>query len=270
MRFIVLLLGTIVATDAAAQASDYTRVFIPLRLVELPGAFGTRWSTDLAIWNQSDRPAAVFSQLCIWTCQCGPQAGCVPRIEVLPGRQYPEELVSGNDEAGFVPGLFIHVESAVADRVAFNLRLFEESQRDTEFGIEVPVVRERDFLTLETWLVNIPVGDSSRAHLRIYGLESPSGTAVVRVRIYPDDADGPSYDETVVIPVADFELTIPKPGDFNAIVPGYLAMLLTDEMTADADVVRIAIEPVTAELRFWAMASVTSNTTQNVTLVTPQ
>lgn len=62
---------------------------------------------------------------------------------------------------------------------------------------------------------------------------------------------------------------IPGPGDYNG-DPGYAILLIAPELAGEAEFVRVHVEPVTPGLRYWMMASATSNTSQNVTLITPQ
>lgn len=256
------------AVNALAGEPIYERVLVPLHIKDVPGAFGTIWSTELTVRNEGAEEALIFRQVCWYECRCG-TSDCVLYAPTPP--HSIARFVRGADDFDFAfPGAFVHVEKARAADVAFHLRLYEESRRSTEFGIEVPVVRERDFLTGTTWLVNIPTVTTSRVHLRVYGLESPSGTAEVRLRIYADDAVEPRYEQTLTITPAPFEGRIPAPGDHDAIVPGIVVLPLSPDMTGDAKTIRVSVEPLTPGLSYWLMASITSNVTQNVTLVTPQ
>jgi hypothetical protein len=239
-----------------------------LHIRGVAGAAGTRWSTELVARNEGPQPAWILNQVCLRDCTCGGEQ-CLIIRPTEPGQSSP--WIGGpQDFAATFPGLFAHVEKSRAHEVAFSLRLFEESRAATEFGIEVPVVREREFLQTTAWLVNIPLTATARVHLRLYGLESPSGEAVVRVRVYAGDAVDASYDRLVRITPAPFEGRIPAPGDHNAIIPGVATLYLTGDLAAIAGPVRVRVDPVTPDLRYWVMASITSNTTHDVTLATPQ
>jgi hypothetical protein len=265
-RLFPLLLLT--ALNVSAADPIYERVLIPLQIKDVPGAFGTLWSTELVVRNEGEVPALIFDQVCWYECHCG-TSHCIFYRATAPHER--AKFVGGAGDLDFVfPGTFVHVEKTRAADVFFSLRLYEESRRATEFGVEVPVVRERDFLTSRTWLVNVPTVTTSRVHLRVYGLESPSGEGVVRIRIYSGDALDARYDQLLPLRPSHLSRRIPAPGDHNEVVPGIGVLYLSPEITGDATTVRLSIEPVTPELRFWAMASITSNTTQNVTLVTPQ
>lgn len=271
MKFtaIAILLFMTAAPWAVAQDRAYERILLPLILQDVPGAFGTRWSTEVVVRNEGEVEAAVFRQLCAYRCECGGNT-CLIFRPTPPHSAVPSTYLGPGDDSGRFPTVMMNISRPEAEDVYFSLRLYEESLRMTEFGIEVPVVREEEFLGRESWLINIPNVATSRVHLRLYGLESPSGEADIRLRIYHGDAVTPSIDRLVRITPWPGAERIPAPGDYDAIVPGYEVVYLTPEIAASAETVRVRIDPVTPELRYWAMASITSNATQNVTLVTPQ
>jgi hypothetical protein len=269
IRFLALVAFGLTGNTVGLHADPlFERVLIPLHIANVAGASGTSWSTELVARNEGEAPTLILSQVCLHDCTCGFEQ-CLFIAPTPPGG-LARWIGGPEDFAASFPGLFAHIEKATAANVAFSLRLYEETLAATEFGTEVPVVRERDFLRTTSFLVNVPLTASARVHLRLYGLESPSGEAVVRVRVYPESALTPVYDRLLTIPAAPFEGRIPEPGDHNAIIPGYLILSLTSELSGVTGPVRVRVDPLTPELRYWLMGSVTSNTTHNVTLFTPQ
>lgn len=267
------LIGLVIATAAttvAAQPSAYERILLPLVLPPggVPGAFGSLWKTAVTIRNEGEREVAIFGRLCLYLCECGGN-NCLLYRPVPPGGAFNPLLLNLNDDFGIVPGALFYVDRASSDSVAVNLRLYEESRASTEFGVEIPVIREEEALTKRAWLVAMPLPADSRAHVRLYALESPTEDARVRVRIYPAEAAEPSWDQVVTLAPPWFG-AMPGPGDADAPVPGYAVIALSSAMGNGATSVRVSVEPVTPGLKFWMMGSVTSNITQNVTLVTPQ
>lgn len=224
-----LLLSLIVSGVAGAQAPEYERVLVPLYVSGIHGAFGSYWSSAMTLRNVGNETVPVFSSLCSITCECPGPGICVPLAGLPPGFSLDPAVFAGRaDNFGFNPAFFIHVGRAGARDIAFSNRLFEASRGKTEFGTEIPVVREDRFLTGESWLIDVPIAHEggARTHLRLYGLESSSGDAWVRVRIFPADATAPAFDEIVQIARPNVGERIPAPGDFDAHIPGYAAFLI--------------------------------------------
>jgi hypothetical protein len=258
------------SSATAAESPQFERILLPLVLPAggVPGAFGSVWKTAITLRNEGESEAAVFPRVCLYLCECGGNNCLLYRPLPQGGALNPLLLIT-DDDFGSMPGSLLYVDRSKAADFAINVRLYEESHAAQEFGVELPAVREAEFLDATAWLVAIPAGATARVHLRIYAVESPVNEALVRVRIFPGESSVSSYDEVVALaPPRSGE--IPAASDYDAPLPGYAARFLSPVMTGGAETVRLRIDPVTPGLRFWAMASITSNTTQSVTLVTPQ
>jgi hypothetical protein len=273
MKSLLILLMAVAATDLRAATGDvFQRFLFPLVVEEHPGAYGTVWTTEAVVRNESDVPLEIFTSECLFRC---PFNGCIvtvclPFQETPPHARFTESLL-GRGEIGSVanPASLLYVPAAASDQVVASLRLIEESRRANDFGIEIPVVRESELFTSVLWLADVPMPAGSRTHLRLYGVESQDGGARLRVRAYPGEETTPTLDITIDLFSSNVPPT-PMPGDYRPAQPSYLLLLLPPELTTNAMPLRVRVDPITPGLKFWAMASVTSNDTQHVTLVTPQ
>lgn len=272
---IAMLSPFVPATTGFSQTtSEMERILVPIHLPydqATAGAYGSVWQTELVLRNETDSPAVIFQNLCTYECRPPiPSTACAKGQPTQPHRTFTGILTP--DEAAVNPAVFLHVEKAIANLGAMNLRLWERSRGTVESGVEVPLVRDRDLRTGTSWLVNVPNEPlTSRVHLRVYFVSSPTRDAAVRLRIYPGDSEHVLADRVLrAIGSADAG-GVPPPGDQPCIgTPAYAIELLSpllDGKTAD---IRVQIDSLTTELRYWPMISVTSNETQYVTLVTPQ
>lgn len=262
------------ATGVSQTASETERILVPIYLPydqATTGAYGSVWQTELVVRNETDAPAVIFQNLCTYECRPPiPSTACSKGEPTQPQHTFTGVLTP--DEAAVNPAIFLHVEKAIANLGAMNLRLWERSRGTVESGVEVPLVRDHDFRTGTSWLVNVPNQPlTSRIHLRVYFVSSPSRNAEVRLRIYPGDSEHPLADHVLrAIGSADAG-GVPPPGDQPCIgTPAYAIEFLSPVLDGKTDTVRVRIDSLTPELRYWAMISVTSNETQYVTLVTPQ
>lgn len=237
----VALLAMSSAGSAAAQNPNiFERVLVPISVSLLPGAYGTIWSTELWYRNNSNLPVVVIP-LAV--------SDYVPTIGLtvpLPIGSFPAHA----------PGQILYVSRAGGDEVQFDLRLFNRADPQGAWGTKLPVVRESEFADVVS-LINIPTGAEFRSALRVYGLPDGSVSGeTVRVRIY-------AYDEQLMV-----DVDMPLKG-----VPRYGAILsLTDSFPElrQVDRVRVHAELRSGGAKIWAFASVVANSTQSVSIVTPE
>jgi hypothetical protein len=163
--------------------------------------------------------------------------------------------------------------------VTFHLRAHDISRDASTFGTSVPVVREKDVYTGRLQLIDIPVGGDFRSALRVYDWDSNTKVPrVVRLRIYevclyatPDWYLGKCNDEALV----DTTLDLPNGGEESYTNPDHPGFAMIGDLAAafpqlvGPSRVRIDLDPVTSDLRFWAFASTTHNETQQVTVIAP-
>lgn len=268
-RGIVTLLLVIAA--ASVGASDFERILFPIVVAEHPGVGGTVWTSDVVVRNTGDVALDLFTSECYFRCElsrciltaCGGTP--TPAHSELP---FALDLLTGG-QVGQVgnPGAILYVPRADASSVSVSLRLRELTQKNGERTLELPVVRENGLFGATLTLPDVPMQSGSRTHIRLYGVESPSGDAAVRV-----SAIDPATNDVVFttdVTLAGFDGT-PLPGIYDASTPSYWWLDLSALIQEPPSNVRVTVEPQTQGLKFWAMANVTNNSNQHLTLITPQ
>ncbi|MDQ3281298.1 MAG: hypothetical protein M3Q69_07780 [Acidobacteriota bacterium] len=219
------------------------------------GAEGSNWTTHFSVYNRSaayvePRDGGVLP--CPWLANPCPRGFYGDKMLVYPA------LVS-------VPGGFL-MSVRSADRLQFSLRVFEEHAWQEDLGVDIPVVRERDFSRETVQLMDIPRSDVDlfRYTLRVYGI-GDAPVAFARLNGYLTMADGSP------------DLVMTRNVQLVRIPQGlghyYLedATFVRDMVFAVGEMgqIRVEIEPLTPNMRWWAFVSSTNKKTQDVTIVTP-
>lgn len=234
--------------------------------VPAPGAHGSLWQTELTILNAGPGGASIHGY--DWGCRI---PTCPPAPLTPPGIAFRPRLQAVSME---VPGVFLVVEASHAPTVAIGLRVRDLSRQLDTWGTEIPIVRERDFRSGNTDLLDIPVKPGFRQMLRVYDLDPTRGPATARIRVYgmtPRSTpfeQGSSPDPLLIDEVHAFQYA--TSGDL-ASHPGYIAVAdfgQRPEVTP-FEQIRVQIEMLTADHRYWAFVAVTNNATQHVTTITP-
>lgn len=248
-----------VASTAPPDPAIYERVLLPIVFNGF-GAFGTWWRTDVNIFNGNPVPF-VFDDAArtFYFSDCVIDSRC-------PGTIAPAETAFIFDWLTKDPsGVILFPERELAGGLTFGYRMWEMSQFSLGLssGTELPVVREREFRTGKLELPAVPVDRHARMTLRIYGPDSQP--MAVHLRLFGGAT--PIADTVVVLqapPCATDPCDSPMPS-FAAIGD----LLQSFPQIASSDQMRIEIEPV-MPYRVWAFVAIANNTTQHVTLVTPQ
>lgn len=244
--------------------ATYERFLLPVYLDgEVPGANGSRWVTQLWLRNNS---AEVIS-LAPWPCD----AACPPVFPLtralVPGESL-QNLAPFFRPPTANPSRVLYATKSNADRLSTNLRLFNAAGDAFDAGTEIPVVREKNLLTSTVQLHAVPLNDRFRVMLRVYDIGRSDSR--FRVRIY-EQAGGTST--TPPMRELDLITTLDEIGEFKT-KAAYAAYsdfhTLLEPPGGRPPSLRVEVEPLTQGSRFWAFISITNNTTQHVTLVTPQ
>jgi hypothetical protein len=240
--FLLLLLSTTVR--AALPIDVPERVLLPLLTPPVFGSRGSEFRTAFTVENMSDRLVYLFGI----NAEC---EGCFP--EEIGG-----DVVGLEPQATFIPrydgtpGRFLILEKGDFDRLAVNLRVYDVSRNDRNFGTELPIVRDRELTTAPIYLPAVPVTDAFRNTLRIYGTKA----ATVRVTIGTETTD-------VAL----------RPG-LDEFQPAYaIVTTFPTAPSVQASAVRVTVTPLDTTpdaARIWAFISVTNNDTQTITTITPQ
>jgi hypothetical protein len=228
----------------------FERILIPV-ILEGPGAFGAQWITDAWIENAEDYDVRFF-RAPFATLPCGIPEGCdVPPIPKRSTRRI---------ESQWPTGVFIYPERG-AD-VRLNVLVRDLSRQAEALGTEVPVVREDDWKSGKFGLLNVPADPRFRVSLRVYFEENPQfGFFFLPVRITRMTDD-----------ISIVETTIGLDFAHNGIIPaaGFIADIGTQLGIPAGTPLRIEVGPAPGGVKIWGFASVTNNTTQHVTVISPQ
>lgn len=232
-------------------------VLLPVYLeANVPGNNGSIWASDLWMRNGGQQAVAIAP----WACPVGQACIAVyPLTRQLQAGESLHNMTPFFPIAPASPARLLYL-SPGADAVAFQLRVADVSRGSLDSGTEVPVVRERELRTGPVSLLNVPVGNN-RLLLRVYDVANT--TSSFRVRVY-SQREGTAADLLGDAVVTAFT---GETGDFR--MSPALAEYGLPAATESASV-RVEVTPLTAGSRFWALASATNNTTQHVTIVSPQ
>lgn len=230
----------------AMHGQEVERILLPIAFPgEIHGSFGTAWASEVLLFNDAETVLTVDGQT------LNPRASInlnPPLSQALPSL-----------------GAFIYVSKNEVEQARFTSLLTDRSRAEENSGTEIPVVRERDFSN-RIVLPRVPLRGDFRVALRIYGAgETPMQA---RLRMYRLDRLDPFVDTTVQL--QGIVTLNPEP------FPRYPAFFHIFELVQQFPIleaaasVRVEIDAVNREERLWAFASITNNTTQLVTTISPQ
>jgi hypothetical protein len=246
--------GFAVLLFAAPLFAEAERVLLPIYSPPVFGAHGSHFVTELFIGNHGETPVTIrnLETACRTTCPGIP----LPEgpFELAPGQQLtPNDLVPGGN-----PGRFLILDGNDIDAVSMNLRVRNISENAVDYGTEIPVVGESEFRINEIVFYGVPSHPRFRNMLRIYSIapvdvlvtiehESIHDPLPLRVRL--------NAGTNVLDPAYGVFTAFPQlPGD------------LTVRIVADPDFVSLL--PI--EIPLWAFISVTNNTTNAISVISPQ
>ena len=244
----LLLYSTEVRAQAACKPNanswdwTYTRVLIPVLASHLPGAAGSMWQTDVWVTNPTDQPVVyVFHPPCNQACCCAETNTICPQTTRLDGDSQPQ-------------GRWIAVPDGGLLR--FEVRLRDLIRNTSSAGVELPLVREDEFVSDEVHLLGVPRDPKFRITIRFYGLDSSPVLSVDQI-----DQSGNVVRNDIVL------LGRPSVEYGYLVAPGYAQLSI--DPSAQVAPLRIRIRSLSTGIKFWAFASVTNNDTSEVTLILP-
>ena len=248
-------------TYIGGPEAAYEQVLLPIYITgTIPGANGTLWRTDFRIRNDGTESV----QLAPWECADGGTCPAVfPLTHVLLPQHTLHNPADFAENARSNPSAILYVSKPAS--VALSLRVADVSRSTLNAGTDLPVVRSSEMLTARAHLFNVPMKNEFRVLLRIY--ETEYSRSEYGVLLVPEDDD-----EGIPVHAATLTATTPQEGPFRT-EAAYVQFDVTDLLKlrrAWPEAVRIEVTPRTPGSRYWAVASITSNETQLVTLVTPQ
>jgi hypothetical protein len=251
------------ASFAPLRAEDldgdgFVKVLVPIAFSasqQLPGAQGSLWTTEVWINNASTIGIALQPGS---DCQWPPCAGALPGdFERVPS------VISNHNDGGAL--FYLPKDHAAA--IHLDVRLLELSRRAQPTGVEIPLIREGDFLSGEAVLLSVPSGSGVRSALRVYDAGLLRGSSV---RAEFLDMSGNVLATTILRPGDD--PVVPERQYYAHPYPGADAI---HNLTAvfpqlrSVEVFHVRLTPLTAGMQYWGFVSVTHDETQHVLLITP-
>lgn len=224
----------------------YTRFLLPLFVPPVFGAHGSEFRTALTLRARNDLVVHGIDT------NCEPFPPCLNpdrRIEIQPGVVLRPDVFDYDFHAG-TPGRFVYVRKEHLSSLAPNLRVYDVTRSEQNYGTEIPVVSESGFAPADAQiaLLDIPTNAHFRSTLRVYSTIPQT----VLVTIAGEQRElhllqGPSVNDPAYAAVSDFPTGL-GPIDVLVSLPEFAAQ----------------------KAPFWAFVSVTNNETQLITTVTPQ
>lgn len=237
-------------------ASDYQPVLMPVFTAEVAGAFGSKFVTEVSAANRGTTPVNFL----------GLDTSCFLSSPVL-GPLSTRTIEAGVGKTTTIPtncnygrvARLLYVRSADLEHASFGIRVHDTSRDAISHGTEIPVVRMSDTTTGPLVFAQVPTDERFRAMLRVYTMSNQESQVAVTVNGIT------SY--VTLEPGADpFE---PAYGTFTDF-PRH------DQLPSGEDKVTVTVRPVvpitsppSSAERFWAFITVTNNTTQEITTITP-
>jgi hypothetical protein len=229
--------------------SAFERILFPV-LFDAPGAGGSLWRSEAAISNPNPYFVENFNTLepivCI-TYPCGERLAPGAYVR-LNGGAWPH-------------GVGLLVPRVEADELDFSLRVRDVSREAQGFGTEVPVVREKDLILDEPIsLLEVPLDPRYRVKVRIYAWDPQESIDLPAIQVVNPETNAVK---------ATHHVTLRSCGDQHtcATTPAYAELDLAPGAAGERVTLYVRMP---AGAPAWAFATVTNNTTQQVTVVTPQ
>jgi hypothetical protein len=243
LSFLLFLL----ATQGFAQME---KVLVPI-YGDVVGANGTLWSSYLLAQNENDQPVVVEPFFC-YLPLCND--GSVP--------PHGDRVVSL--AASSTPGRLAYVSARDAAQMHFSLTVVRRSSDGIISRVaQIPVVREENASTVPIFVMDVPISPGSRELLRVYDLGALAEGALVEVRFLVGGGLLGSTGLSLRAPLNNTLLYYPgyaQLGNFRQFLPSNFP---------ESSHVTVEIRPMTPGLRFWAMATVTDNSTSGVMVFPP-
>jgi hypothetical protein len=264
LAVVVLTLAAISASAQSQDPSDYDRVLVPV-FFNSRGAFGSFWTTDVTATNLSGNPIVVARPLFgVYVPSCLPGCSCSPRNDI--GAYGASSMC---DEVASRSGVIVYVPKGVTpDDLQWDGHIRDLSRQADSAGTQIPIVRESELRVSHMSLPHIASGPNFRSALRVYSYDA--GTEV-GIAIYDERAGMLVRDQ---LKLTSDQTAGPFPMHPQFAMIGDLAAAYPELASATHLRIEIVIpQPLADPPHFnhaWAFVSTTNNTTQQVTITSPQ
>lgn len=264
--FLAVMFLVVLAGSASAEIDH---ILIPyFSGSPLSGAFGSLWSTELAILNDSGETIVLWG----YDERC-PLSACVttgatpPGITFYPSFPHRETLLNG---------VLLNVDPAsAADRVMVKLRSRDISREDEGWGTEIPTITESGAPRSHFTILDVPTDSRYRVMLRVYQFHPEPISARVRFFSTPRHVSAPAfrgYPPDVLLAEETIAMTARRHVSTWERYPGYAEIQMltqTHPELLQTERMRIEVTSLTEGVRLWGFVTITNNETQHVTVVSP-
>ncbi len=235
----------------------YTPVLVPL-IFRGSGAFGSEFVTEATAFNESNVAITPLNRDAITTCP--------PNVSPCPAPPFAAGAWHSFHYNEYPNGLVLWLPRSQEDDINFSLHVRDISRAAEGAGTNIPVIREEELIEGDVHLLNIPITSGFRHTIRIYDL-SFNGSGSVTVEAFSPVSE--RLDSRVVnLTSAEGTCAVPEGCVPNLPRFGILGDFIPPVEGVDA--VRFVIRPTDPGMRLWAFVSITNNTTQQITTVTPE
>ena len=237
------------------------RVLLPIFTPPVQGGHGSEFRTDFRAKNLYENDHILTFGLiencpiapnCTWPSDLGFTFGHGKELR-------PDDVIPWGE-----PGIFMYVPTEDAASLALQLRVYDVSRDATNFGTEIPVVREHEmFVDEEIVLLGVPTDPRFRNTLRIYATEP----TVVTLEIHSEELNGMTQERQVSLVRNASNAFVPAYAQIGDLPVGAGPLRLRIRVAAPPPIGSPVIAPPPA---VWAFVTVTNNDTQHITVISPQ
>jgi hypothetical protein len=236
----------------------YEQVLVPVSIggEPVPGAHGSRWTSELWVSNSGEHRVEVMHGLNLCsTCVGEPFPG------LAPGETKKIELPAGGANAAYR----LYVQRGGIDDLTFSLRIRDVGHSEDNHGTEIPVVRMEGAFDRFATVVNVPIDSRSRTGLRVFSSSAHVPEVEVRVDVYPVGGREKVASALMTLrnPAQTTEL---RPNHFEYAFAGDVRALFPALADGNYRLEIQATDPVYLH-PLYALVSVTNNRTQLVTAI---
>jgi len=250
MKFPVLsLLVLLLAFPALAE--QYEQLMLPIAPSVTTCGYHSRYEARLIVFNQHAQRLDAFCA----DGDCG-------AIAAKSGLEMTGPLTGGTPLPRF---LYVPAEQAKGLRMSHLVESMDMAHPEERSYAELPIVRASDFRTGKIELF-VRVDEGFRQGMRLYGLDGHRASQVI-MRVFKLDTNQLMREETYTMwPQGAWE----NEAGLQATPSFSMECDLSVYKWLVGQQVRIELEPVDPETKYWAFISVTNNKTQHFYTVTPR
>src|ERR1044071_7453839 len=238
------------------DASNWSRILIPITETDIPGALGSLWKTELTGLIESTTPIVTEPTGC-----GGLEDPCQ-----LPPRGKPFDLRRETLVWSGFPAQFIYVRKADAKKLVVSTRAYDASKNTETAGAFIPTARDDDFSPEGFSLIGVPVAPQFRTTLRVYdATANPDGR--IQFALFGDNESLPFYMDAMRLQSDPDETTLT-----TALLPMHPSLAQIDlsaVIPAKYSRVRVQVVSDNSNVSLWGFISITNNETSHVTVITP-